>query len=70
MSLFAFVFLVRKKHSISQSPKRLPSASLGRWCMLVLPAIFVAFVERKALCLRVYLNSYGKCGRSLPVVST
>ena len=42
--------------SISQSPNRLPSASLGRSWILVRLAIFVAFVGRKALILLVYLS--------------
>lgn len=45
--------------SISQSPKRVPSASRGRSCMLVRFAIFVAFVGRNVLLLQPFNLNLG-----------
>ena len=55
--------------SSSQSPKRLPSASAGRSCMLVRLAMLVALVGGKALTLFRYLSSWGICFKRRPVGS-
>lgn len=54
---------------ISQSPKRLPSASAGRSWMLVQLAMLVALVGRCRLVCLLYFSSCGMCLASFPVLS-
>ena len=55
--------------SISQSAKRVPSASAGRWCMLTRSGIFLTLVVRSGLPCLLYFILCRQCEVSSPLSS-